>query len=263
MTEQKLITTIRENASLGCLSWKNWSGLNMHFDRNSFWFTSTIQSPIFNTIVELDPESPLCESYLMSIEENLPDSDIPLAWMVPGECTPSQELLRKYHYYFLGSTQGMVRDLSNWESTRGRQSEVVTVDSEEELLEWTRVVASSYQFGPDWFYPWFEMHLAAGFGPESLWEHFLLYEQNKPVAACSLFWGPEVPSLANVAVKPEAMRKGFGLAVTESALSYAKMTMDPEFITLYATEQGLGLYKKLGFQECCSTNIYQRATILH
>lgn len=259
---------IRENASLGCLTWRAWPELQMHFDKNSFWFTSDIQSPVFNTIVELDPSSPICESYLQSIAEQLPVVSTPLAWMIPQEANKDPELLKRHNYLYLGSTRGMICELSSQNIAtqrdfRNHHHDVHRVTDDEALYDWAHVIAETYHFQNECRFPWFDMHRSIGYGEGNLWEHFVLYNGDKPTGACSLFWGPEVPSLANVAVLPEMKGQGQGRALIERALLEAKEIADPEYLTLYATEEGFPLYKKLGFEQICSTDIYQRAAILH
>ena len=81
--------------------------------------------------------------------------------------------------------------------------------------------------------------------------------RSEPVSTSQIFLGREVARLNFVATLPSARRKGMGTAISLAALNKAK-EHGYKVAVLYGTEMGYPIYKRLGFKDICTIEIYRK-----
>jgi ribosomal protein S18 acetylase RimI-like enzyme len=121
----------------------------------------------------------------------------------------------------------------------------------DELHTWSEVVGRA--FGDPAFAdsPSVAFNLAAGFGDDGPFRHFLCRMDGEPVGAATLsLCAPGVAGLANISTVPERRGRGIGAAVASAALSEAQAIGIP-LAALSSDDLGVGLYQKLGFTTVC------------
>jgi ribosomal protein S18 acetylase RimI-like enzyme len=96
----------------------------------------------------------------------------------------------------------------------------------------------------------------ADLGLDLPWRLYLGLLHGEPVATSGLFLGAGVAGIYWVATVPEARRQGIATSVTLAALREARV-MGYRIAILHATEMGLGVYRRLGFQEYCKMSHYK------
>jgi GNAT superfamily N-acetyltransferase len=130
------------------------------------------------------------------------------------------------------------------------------VSNPDQLMQWTKVIgevegiSTALQSG---YYVVFN-HL--GYDPEATSQLFLGLENGKPVATTRLFCTNEVAGLWHIATLREAQGRGYGTAMTLAA-ARAGWKLGYHFSSLFATPEGYGIYRRLGFQEYCQLNVYR------
>lgn len=90
---------------------------------------------------------------------------------------------------------------------------------------------------------------------------YICTDENEIVSCCFLlvsekpsnpdFLNGKTGTVINVYTKPEHRHKGYAQKLIEMMLADAKQ-MDLDFVELKATEDGYGLYKKVGFKDAVS-----------
>lgn len=93
------------------------------------------------------------------------------------------------------------------------------------------------------------------YGNTACFHHYVLYEDNTPIAASTLSHHQDYVRLDNIAVLPAYQNRGFGTAITQYMLNQAQ-GLGAKYCFLDASKQGAGLYKKLGFQEYYTGTMY-------
>lgn len=115
------------------------------------------------------------------------------------------------------------------------------------LQAWKDVVVATYQF-PEWAgQAWVDATATIGFG-RTPWKLFLGRLDGEPVATNMLFTGGGVASILAVATLPKAQRRGIGAAISLKPLLDARAA-GYRFATLWSTEEGLAVYRRIGFHD--------------
>jgi ribosomal protein S18 acetylase RimI-like enzyme len=97
--------------------------------------------------------------------------------------------------------------------------------------------------------------LFAGLGFDLPLNNYVGYISGEPVATAELFLGAGVAGIYWVSTVPEARHKGIGSAMTQEALRQAR-EMGYHIGILHSSEQGIDVYRMLGFVEKCRMSHY-------
>lgn len=102
---------------------------------------------------------------------------------------------------------------------------------------------------------YYENYLANGFGPGTSWHHYVGYLDKEPVADSSLLLHAGVAGIYGVATLPELRQLGIATQMTLHALREAR-TLGYRVAVLVPTDMGIGVYRRIGFEECNTSVIY-------
>jgi GNAT superfamily N-acetyltransferase len=95
-----------------------------------------------------------------------------------------------------------------------------------------------------------------GLGDDVPWRHYVAWLDERPVATATLFLGAGVAGVYFVLTVPEARRRGIGGAITLAALREAR-DLGYRIGVLGASEMGLPVYRRLGFEAYCRLTVYE------
>jgi ribosomal protein S18 acetylase RimI-like enzyme len=125
---------------------------------------------------------------------------------------------------------------------------IPTVGDEGALAQWVSAAVIGFEMPETGEGPCFD--LFAGVGFDLPLRNYLGLLGGEAVAASQLFLAADVAGIYCVATVPEARRQGIGTAMTLASLREAR-AMGYRIGILQSSEMGLGLYRGLGFEECC------------
>ena len=83
---------------------------------------------------------------------------------------------------------------------------------------------------------------------------FIGYVNNEPIATAGVFLS-DVAGIYHMSTCPDMQRKGYGSAMVYSALKYAR-DRGYKDVVLQSSQDGLGIYKRFGFEEICEFNVW-------
>lgn len=156
-----------------------------------------------------------------------------------------------------GDTTGMAVDLLalNEDVATPSGLTIEQVGDADALHKWIHAVAVSFEHPDSVADVLFEAHARPGFGADLPWRLYIGLLDGEPVAAARLFLAVGVAGIFHVATIPGARRQGIGTAMTLAALREAR-SMGYRIGVLHAAPGGLGVYRRLGFEEYCKLQLY-------
>ncbi|KAF8818619.1 GNAT family N-acetyltransferase [Rickettsia endosymbiont of Cardiosporidium cionae] len=83
---------------------------------------------------------------------------------------------------------------------------------------------------------------------------FIGYVNDRPISTAGVFI-TDVAGIYDISTHPEMQNKGYGSAMFYTALKFA-LDNGLKEIVLQASEDGLGIYKRFGFEEICEFNVW-------
>ena len=257
-TPAVLARAIEANAIEGCRTWGAWPGLEVHEEEETLWTLSQVPFPLFNNVltagISPDRVAPVIEAAL----DRARGRGVPMAWWT-GPSTRPADLGDHLEAagFFKDTAAGMAIDLRSLAADRPPPPtfEIEEVRDEQTLETWTDVLGPVFEFPDFAARAWFEMYAATGFGPQRPWRHFLGRLGGNPVATSSLFLGARVAGVSSVAVLAHVRRQGIGSAITTTAFAEARR-LGYRIGTLFSSQEGEDLYRRLGFREYCQGGCY-------
>ena len=157
------------------------------------------------------------------------------------------------------SFPGMFVDLQNLcgEPQKCEGLSIERVADETCLRESIRIVTTvfGWQAGASAFHDVFSH---AGFALDAPWQHFVGRIEHQPVAVSTVYLGSKIAGVFSLATLADYRRRGVGSVLAHAALQYAKQA-GYRIAILKAREMAIGIYKSLGFSECCEFEMYGRS----
>jgi len=192
------------------------------------------------------------------IISRIKELNISALWYVTPSSRPSnlKSLLNEHGFSYLKDWNAMAIDTTinrNFDYPSGL--EVKEVKQLSELENWAQVLVEGFEIEGKRkeLYKNYFINL----GTEDSNIHFYLgILDEKPSASALLFEGQEAAGIYYVGTITEARRKGVAEAMTNHLLNEAK-NKGFNITVLHASGAGCHLYKKIGFKECYTTNIYK------
>lgn len=231
-----------------------------HMEAASQWLMGDIRDTFYNRAMQARFEADEADRKIDEMIDRFLNRDLPMAWMVGPSSQPA-DLGRRLQAHGLvasGVLTGMIADLTKFldEYPRPEGLVIQAVSDSQGLQSWVRIVAHSYNEPRSIAGLLFELYEGQGFGIHLPHRLFIGSLENGPVAAALLLMGIHSAGIYNVGTLPEARRHGYGAALTRQAMLEAK-GLGYTVAALASTEMGVGIYQRLGFNECCRLEIYR------
>ena len=258
-TSLALMEAIEENLIELSKLYRNWPQAEVNDGVDIFWTITNVPFPLFNSILRAQLAADTIDKAIEAATTRSKLRNVPILWWT-GPATQPVDLgvhLEKHNFSYKGDSPGMAVDLLNLNKNLQSVPELVvkTVDDVETLRTWSHILATGFGL-PDFVDKAFlDFFSSVGLGIQLSIRHYIGWLNEEPVAVSSLFLGAGVAGIYNVATVPKARRQGIGSAMTIKPLHEA-YTMGYRVGVVQSSGMGVGLYRKLGFQEYCTLSQY-------
>jgi len=219
-----------------------------------FIFSKNWQSRIF--MANFNESNPSCE--IKKLISRMKDLKISILWFVSPYSYPKNlnNLLENYGFILENKWKAMAIDIKKmpyiFDIPEGMQ--IKKISDLEELKKWSHILVESFQFSKviDSYKKYF---INAGLDDINF-DYYLGFFNGKPVATSIFFKGQGAAGIFYIGTVEEARGHGIAQAMVYYILNKSKIH-GYRFCVLQASEMGYTLYKKIGFKEYHTTNIYR------
>jgi ribosomal protein S18 acetylase RimI-like enzyme len=205
-------------------------------------WTSSVKLPFFNGLVGAPAENSVIDELLQRFQ------DTPILWVV----TPPHDLTGALEArgFAVETIPGMTVDLDTV-APRNIPAGVAirVVDDDPELLETATEISFTSNGFPSSAVPPIIDTIARVRG-RFQFTKFLALVDGVPAAASALVISDHVAGVFNVGTLPEFRRRGLGALVSLAALE-AGRERGCTLGALQSSQQAVGVYRAIGFEECC------------
>jgi GNAT superfamily N-acetyltransferase len=235
-------------------------GATRHGDGGLWWVDTGVPDSQFNGAY-MAPDSGDDDEYAASVAEvvtHFRRRGLPFRWQVGMRPEPvdAGHILLGNGLRHVEDEPGMWLDLETLahEPVRVDGLEIRPVRDPDSLREWMRVWA--FAAPPEMEERWLHVYRQLPYGPDRDLRMFVGHLAGKPVATCYLFLTGGVVALHYVVTDPLYRRRSIGAAMTDAALRHAR-DAGSRIAVLTASPDGINIYRRLGFHECCLVGTYE------
>ena len=233
--------------------------IEVHDEPDMLWVTTNVPHPYPNCVFRAELARDDVDARISTTLAHFRSRQLPMTWRVGPSTRPSDlgKHLKRRGLTYTGDTVGMAVDLLVLTEDLPTPSGLTIehVDDAEALEKWVHPVAIAFRHTEAVAKTLFDVYASQGFGQHRRWRLYLGSLEGEVVAASRLYLGAGVAGIHAVATVPDARRQGIGTAMTLAPLREAR-GMGYGIGVLRAAPTGLGLYRRLGFEECCRIGIY-------
>jgi len=218
-----------------------------------------VPSPLFNGVFRARLPADSIERTIGETLAALARWDVPLFWWVGSDTRPPDlgTHLVQAGFVHAGAAPGMAADLVSLplDMPVGPRFTIDVVEDEEQLDTWAHVAAKGAEYPLPVQEALVELERDVGLCPEVPLRRYTGHQDGVPAATSELVLHSGVAGIYAVATLPQARRQGIGAAMTCLPLRDARAE-GYRVGTLQSSEMGYSLYRRLGFQDVCKTQVY-------
>lgn len=234
------------------------AGTDVRDDVEVSWCITELREPFFNCIYRTNIRRGHVDAIIEDAMARAKARNVHLWWFIGSDTRPAgiAENL-KAHGFYANRVTGMALDLQSIDGVSLPQSnlEITAVKEKDTLKIWSRVAVAGFEIPEELKDDWFKWYGDIGVDPGSSIQHYLGWYDGEPVATASILLAEGTAGIYNVAVLPQSRCRGLGSNITLYALREAR-NRGYRIAVLQASRQGLSIYRRIGFQECCKLMSY-------
>jgi len=230
-------------------------------DRELFLFVTGIPSGQFNAVMRADLPPGALDATLDEVRARFATRGVPWSWLVGPDTRPTDlgRRLAERGMTHIGQVPCMAADLL---AVHPLQDEappagltIARVDDEATLRQWIATEAVGFEIPDGEAAGVAALRMGMGRGDDVSPRRYLGLVDGAPVATASLLLGSGAAGVYDVSTIPTSRRRGVGTALTGALMREAR-AIGYRVAILQSSTEGAGVYRRLGFRDYCSYDIY-------
>jgi GNAT superfamily N-acetyltransferase len=138
---------------------------------------------------------------------------------------------------------------------KNEEIKITFVKDERELKTWEDISFEGFAMPQDKRIQYNEFVKSFDLNENSPQKLFLACWKGQPVATALLFLHNNTTGIYFVTTLAAHRKKGIALALIKASMKYGKISGN-KYCVLQSSKQGLAVYLKAGFKECCRADVY-------
>ncbi len=245
-----------------------WLGLgrltkgSLHVSDELSWEDSG--GPYFNRVVDAHLSREVVDDRIDEIKQTFTARGAAITWLLGPSATPPDlgKYLSRQGFSYQESWAGMAHSLSGLETPPAVPDGITVREVQDQFTcrDWLTVVGRSFRLPRQARRVLHRSVLATTrSGVDNEWTHYIVYLNDKPAAASTLFVQDGVGGIYLVSTLPEMRGSGLGSYATWLALRRAQ-SIGCTLAVLQSTPQARSVYRRLGFGHYCDIDVYRYET---
>ena len=231
----------------------------LHDSPNLTWLLTGVPFPAMNTVMRTQLTRDNVDDIIEETVVHFKSKNVTSFtwWAEPGtQPTDLGDRLLAHGFTYAEGPPGMAVDLLglNEDITAPSDLRIRHVGDAGTLKQWVSTLISGFEL-PNSSSEGGFFDLLIGLGFDLPLRNYVGLLDGEPIATALLFLGAGVAGMYGVTTVPNARRQGIGAALTLAPLREAR-AMGYRIGILHSSEIGLGVYRRLGFQEYCKMSHY-------
>jgi ribosomal protein S18 acetylase RimI-like enzyme len=233
--------------------------MTLHQDPELTWLVSGHPMQGFNRVLRAQFEADDIDAKIEATLARFKSRGVPLHWHT-GPTTRPADLGRRLVSHGLAPVQnepGMAVDLLTLHDAPRLPPHlsIERVIDVRALRIWVQAFARIFGLSDRVREAIFSIEASLGLAQNRARQLYIGYWRGEPLATAMLFLGAGVAGIYAIGTDLRARRQGIGLAMTLVPLLEAR-AIGYRIGTLHSSPMGLGIYRRLGFQEHCRLGMY-------
>lgn len=233
-------------------------GARMHHTAHLVWFETGLPDHYFNGVLQARYDGDSLGQAVASVRDHFAARRLPFHWSVGASSLQIPDLGRHLSAQGIQHVEdepGMALDLERLNDALTVAVDVAMepVTTQAQLEEWITVWGCGAP--PAIRRIWLAAYAGVPWGPDQSLRLYLARVEGEAVATSALFLAAGVASINWVVTLPQRRRQGIGTAMTLQTARSARVA-GYRMAVLTASAEGIGVYRRLGFEECCTVSTY-------
>jgi ribosomal protein S18 acetylase RimI-like enzyme len=245
--------------AFGTTQFAKWPQIEVYDEPQLLWFMCDVPSPMFNVIHRARWERVSeARQGITALQNSYGERGLPMLWWIGPSSTPLDLSRHLTDLGFLpaGETTGMALDLHDFAAPPPPAGVTIEVAGDADSMAlFARTMCAGFQAPPTVWAPMTDLALAMDYSADGPLLNYIGYDDGRPVATSTLFFGAGVAGIYNVSTVPEARRRGIGTALTAAALVEAAKR-GHQLAILHSSTAAYSMYRRLGFAAACYFHEY-------
>lgn len=208
-------------------------------------------------------EKPLMDKdtkIIIQLKNNYKNLSLPFWWWVypGGKSEKTKEILLNAGFKHIEAIACMAIDVSSDSELQMQKSdeiEISLIQDNRELKKWETVSFAGFEMPQKTRRQYGEFVKSFDISMNSPQKLFLAYWQGEPVGTTLLFLHGDTAGIYFVTTLNAYRDRGIALALVRRAMKYLQ-TSTYKYCILQSSKEGLNVYLRAGFKECCQADVY-------